>query len=77
MSEIDKVRAMRYDVIALGVLVLFTVGVKGIGMDIREIWIRPLSLRFEEEGESIGSNVDTVQDGVVDACMFSACVCMI
>lgn len=76
VSEIDKVRAVRYNMIALSVLVLFAIRVKGIGMDIREVRIRPLSLRFEEECKGVGSDMNAVEDRIVNTYICLACVCI-
>lgn len=70
MSKVDKIRAMRYDVVRLGVLMFSAVVVEGIGMEVGEVGICPLSLRFEKEGEGIGSDMDAVQNGVVDAYVY-------
>lgn len=67
MCKVDQVGAMWYDVLILFVRMVLAVGVEAIGGFGQKGRVYPFALRFEEEGECVGADVDTVEWGVLDA----------
>lgn len=67
VCKIDQVGAVWYNMFVLIVRVVLTVGVEAIGGFGQQGWVDPFALRFEEEGECVGADVDTVEWGVLDA----------
>lgn len=67
LGEVDEVGAVREDVEARVVSVVFGEGVEGVAGCGVEGRGGPFSLGFEEEGEGVAADVDGVGDGVLDA----------
>lgn len=61
MSKIDQVGAVWYDMFVLVVRVVLAVGMESLHSFSQYRRVYPFALRFEEKGECIGADVDTVE----------------
>lgn len=71
LREVDEVRAVREDVQARGVAVVFGRGVESVAGRRVEWRGGPFALGLEEEGEGVGADLGCIVDGVLDACIGS------